>query len=85
MSVWSWIVSKADHPMPQMCVVQNVQLQNNPTTLAHLTTSPKLWHMLMNHQQVSVFLTTQSHPIKTNRCCTIETANQSMESHNLMK
>jgi hypothetical protein len=66
--------------MPQMCILQNVQLQNNPTTPAHLATNPKLWHKLMNHQQVSIFLTTQSHLVKINRCYTIETTNQSMET-----
>jgi hypothetical protein len=33
MLVWCGIVLKDDHPMPQMCILQNVQLQNNPTTL----------------------------------------------------
>jgi hypothetical protein len=58
MSVWSWIALKDDRPMPQMCILQNVQLQNNPITPAHVATNPKLWHKLMNHQQVSIFLTT---------------------------
>jgi hypothetical protein len=30
MSMWDWIVLKDDHPMPQMCILQNAQLQNNP-------------------------------------------------------
>jgi hypothetical protein len=52
MSMWCWIVLENDHLMPQMRILQNVQLQNNPTTLVHLVTCPKLWHGLMNHEEM---------------------------------
>jgi hypothetical protein len=64
MLVWCWIVLKDDHPMQQMCILQNVQLQNNPTTLVHLVTCPKLWHGLMNHEEVPTFLTNTIRPCK---------------------
>jgi hypothetical protein len=64
MSTWDWNVLEDDHPMPQMCILQNAQLQNNPTTSTHLTTCPKLWHKLVNHQQVSTFLTNIMTPYK---------------------
>ncbi len=85
MLVWHWIVLEYDYPMPQMCILQNVRLQSNPTTLVHLVTCPKNWHGLINHEQMPTFLTNTMTPCKDHQSCTIQNANQSMETFNLMK